>query len=169
MLRPLPAANFMLAREASGGVNNAVMMLEPGHPILRDMIAFTTSRPVMAPWWTGRRLWRHRFHKWLGRPKGPEDCQWGVFGPRALSHFVRERGLLQSVWDHHTVYPVPVEMAHILTDPSADLGHYITDRTIAVHLWHNAQKRSGVIAKGPPPGSYMAQAMEIHGTASGVM
>lgn len=157
LLKPMPDLEYCFGYEAEDRrhVNNAILRLPADSPVLRDLIDFCEHRPVLAPWWTGRRKWRHKVWAAVGRPIQPEDCQWGVFGPKALTHFVRQHGLEGFAFDHKACYPVSFRDAADLVEPSGRVERHFSSETVAVHLWANKLRK--ISSNPPPPTSWLGQ------------
>lgn len=136
-------------------VNNAVLYLAPASPLLHSLIEFVHRRPVMAPWWRGKRLWKHRLALLARVPIAPENCQWGVFGPKALTWFVDELRLRHVVQPAEVFYPVSWNKRGELIDGTRVEEQFLPS-TVCVHLWANGL-RNMIAGRGLDPGSYLAR------------
>lgn len=149
-LRPLALESpYVFGLETPGSINNAVLSLPQGTPLLNDLLAFVDRRPVLPPWARGRAYWEQRLRAAIGIPLGPEAMEWGIFGPKALTHFAGVHGLVGAAQPQHVFYPVPYAEATSLFDPAADLDRWLKPDTIAVHLWNN---RIRDLKRAPVPG-----------------
>lgn len=153
VLKPLGRERYLMSWEVSGeSICGAVLGLRPGCPVLADYLAFCRKRPVTyaPPWYPlPTRLGMHwkRFEKWA-RGKPPPRL---LYGPAALTHFVRANGHIDEVLAKDVFFPfAPVqrEDIRIFHDGQA-VTQYFTPQTRAVHLWHSLYKR--VVGMDAPP------------------
>lgn len=134
-------------------VNNAVLKLPSNCPIIDSILALAAAKPIVPPWWPLRRRVKQRLKALIGRDRKIDNLPWITLGPSALTHFTREHRLLHKVLPSEIFYPVPPRHAAELFAPSAAIHDCITDRTVAVHLWHS---KIGSFKNAPPPvGSFM--------------
>ena len=134
-------------------VNNAVLKLPSDSPIIDPILALAAAKPIVLPWWSLRRRVKQRLNALIGRDRKIDNLPWTALGPSALTHFAREHGLLHKVLPSEIFNPVPPKRAEELFAPSAPIHDCITDRTVAVHLWHS---KIGAFKNTPPPvGSFM--------------
>ncbi len=137
-------------------LNGAVLRIPSGSPLLDDLIQFVHLKQIVPPWLPWRKKLRYQVRPWLGlRPLTLAEYPWGVIGPRALTHFARELNLTDHAVPQDVFYPLPPKRAKLLFDPEADVESYITERTVAVHLWNEGIKE---LKRAPAPeGSFMAR------------
>ncbi len=162
MVAPLaePSGPVFAIEGPRGTVNNAALYLAPESKLLADMMAFVAARPVRAPWWTGKRWAKHAFWAAVGQPIPPEECQWGVFGPKALTWFVDQNGMRGEAAAPETFYPVAWNDRARLIGKD-DVWKSCTHDTVAVHLWANGLRRA-IAASGIDPESFLAQMAKSH-------
>lgn len=167
LLKPFVADQpFFLAYEDADRsiINTAALRLPPESALLADIRAFCHKRPVLAPWWTGKRLWKHKIWIALGHPIAAEDSQWGIFGPKLVTYLVKTRHPSVPVSPHSTVYPVPYRQCAELVDASSHVETYFADDTFGVHLWANSLRKLTSGMSCPPAGSWLDRQMRDHGT-----
>jgi len=164
LLKPLPDADYLLAYEDQNHtwINGAILRLPSGCPLLRDLIEFCAQRPVIGQWWPLKRKLKHRALAAIGRPIPPEKCKWGVFGPRALTYFTLQRGLVHHALGPEWFYPVPYDRTADLVNVSADIPQYFTSDTVAVHLWANRLRKFIPNGRKPPPETWLGRYAAMH-------
>ena len=135
-----PSGPMFAVEGRSEKINNAALYLPADSALLGDLLRFVGTRPVMAPWWAGKRRLKHSLAGMIGRPIPPENCQWGVFGPKALTWFVDQRGMRREALLPETFYPVAWDDRADLVD-DVDISARITAGTTGVHLWANGLRR----------------------------
>lgn len=157
MVAPLiaPAGPIFAVEGPRGAINNAALYLPADSNLLADMSAFVAARPVRAPWWTGKRRLKHAFWATVRRPIPPEDCQWGVFGPKALTWFVDQNGMRAVAAAPETFYPVSWNDRAKLVSKD-DVWRLCTHETVAVHLWANGLRKL-IATSGVERESFLAQ------------
>ena len=160
---PKPSRPLFAIEGTKGKINNAALHLPQDSRLLADLVRFTNTRPVMAPWWTGRRWAKHAAAQWIGRPIQPENCQWGVFGPKALTWFVDQNGMRPQALGPETFYPVAWDDRADLVD-DVDLAGRFTDKSIGVHLWANGLRKL-IAEKGIHGRSFLAQTAKRYDVA----
>lgn len=138
-------------------VNNAVLLLPAASPALAELIRFVRKRPIYAPWWRPKHKIKQSVAIALGRPLPLSAFPKGQFGPKALTWFLDQHGLLQRAAPQEVFYPVgPEHHADLIAPDSVRVERSITDRTIAVHLWSNGVKRL-LAGEMPPERSYLGR------------
>ncbi len=156
-----PAGPLFAIEGSKGKINNAALYLPRESALLAELVRFTSARPVMAPWWTGRRWAKHTAAQWIGRPIPPEACQWGVFGPKALTWFADQNGMRPQALGPETFYPVAWDDRADLVD-NVDVAGRFTEKSIGVHLWANGLRKL-IAEKGIHRGSFLARTAERYG------
>lgn len=153
-------ADVLLLRDLSGlgdrimgwetgrSVNNAVLYLPPDEPFLGDMLRIAQSRIPFAPQWK----WRRRVKQVLER-KPLSKLEWGVIGPRAITHYVKANNV--KVESQEVFYPVPFAKWRTLFIPNYPVERMLTEKTRAIHLWNNVLKDFREFP--PPAGSFIAR------------
>ena len=160
---PKPEGPIFAIEGPSEKVNNAALFLPQESALLGDLLQFVGARPVMAPWWTGKRRLKHAAAKMIGRPIPPENCQWGVFGPKALTWYVDQLGLRGEALTPDTFYPVGWDDRADLIE-NVDISGRITPKTIGVHLWANGLRRL-IAEKGIHAESFLAKTADKYSVA----
>lgn len=164
-LRPLGLTGpYIFGWEKVDRVNNAVLLMPSDCPVLGDLIAFCERRPVLAPWWRRKHIWRQRLAIAVGRPLPLSRFPKAQFGPKALTYFLGQQGILDKALPQATFYPVAPQDHAVLLGPSAVVERLIDARTIAVHLWSSDIKRR-LAGRMPPPDSYIGHLLISEATA----
>ena len=160
-VRPiLGPPDYLMAYERPGSINSAVLHIPPDAPLLDDLLAvFTgTDRPLLEPFLPPLRRVEVAARRLFGDKVPPEHMQYGATGPMALTHYVRQRGLLDHVRPPSVFYPVAYEDIPALMQPGSDIDSDITPDTLGVHLWRSRfTDRGRADMPLPPPGSAMAE------------
>jgi len=142
-------------------LNGAVLRIPTDSHLLDMLIDFVHLPSIVPPWLPWRKKLRYQIRPWLGlRPLTLAEHPWGVIGPRALTHFAKELDLTHHAVPQDVFYPLPAKQAKLLFDPEADVDSYMTDRTVAVHLWNEGIKE---FKRAPAPeGSFIGRVCAEH-------
>jgi hypothetical protein len=163
MIRPIKNtfSEYLFGWQKEDLINNAVIFFEKNGELVDSLLAFIDQQYIIPPWLPWRQRLRYQLRPMLGlRPLSLAEHRWGVIGPRALTHFAKELDLTHHAVPQDVFYPLPAKQAKLLFDPEADVDRYITDRTVAVHLWNEGIKE---LKRAPAPeGSFMARICAEH-------
>lgn len=154
VLKAIPDEPYIFGLNV-GGLNNAVLRLPAGSPMLDDMLGMMLARPIMAPWWSWRRKGRQHVRHWFGRDHTLAQVPWGTTGPRAITYFAERHGVAHLAKAPAVFYPLPHYDAEAIFDAPPRVDALITASTIAVHLWHSAIKTR--IGETPPAESWIGE------------
>ena len=130
-------------------INNAVLCLPCGSPILKDLIQYTSTYFPIPPFFSKRRRLMLVALKAIGRPVHVSQMPWGVWGPNALTYFVRSNGMEHQAVGSSVFYPIPYEHClQLVEDNIHTVEQCFSETTVAVHLWHSNLRRLTYIASG---------------------
>ncbi|HEY0034182.1 MAG TPA: hypothetical protein VGB81_13025 [Devosia sp.] len=147
--------DYVMGFETARSVNNAVLRIPADAPLLRDLLGvFEPNKRLFEPHLPLGRRWEVAVRRLVGDPVRPENMQFGATGPFALTHFVRQHGLLDRVQPAPVFYPVPYEAIPALMQPGSSITEAIKPETLAVHIWRSQLTRRGRAGMPlPTPGS----------------
>lgn len=151
--------------ESPHHVNNGVLGLPPESAALAGLIAFT-SDPFAIPPWFKRRTRRDLAERAArGEPLHAGEMPWGVWGPQALTHFLKESGEIVHSLPAEALYPISFRDRRHLIRPRKNLTDRITEDTYSVHLYgRRMRRRLGATPGGVPrPRSWLGRALRRHG------
>jgi hypothetical protein len=136
--RDIPAFREFFAWEDPGLINNAVMCLEPGHPMIVACLAEALQK---------------------GR-----SVRWGEIGPVLTTRKARELGFAHRAYPSSVCYPVHYSEAIDLLRPArADSLRRRTSGSLFVHLWNAMLNHHGVDKmRLPPQGSLLRAWIDRH-------
>lgn len=147
-------------------LNGAILYMHKDAPLLKELLEFIDLPYIVPPWLPRRKRLRYQIRPALGlRPISLAEHPWGVIGPRALTHFAKQLGLTGYAVPQDVFYPLPPKKAKWLFDPEYDVEQFITDRTIAIHLWNEGIKEFK--SQPAPKGSFMEKICSAHGIDMG--
>jgi len=136
-VRPLRRRPYLFGWESQTRINNAVLSLPVGSPILADLVE-TVDHPKRFPeWYSWSKRLRFGALRALGRVRGFEDLPHASIGPPLLTYLARKHGLLGEASPVDVFYP-NVEGAGTLLDPRKSIADLVKPETLAIHLWHGS-------------------------------
>lgn len=155
--RPLRLSDgYLMGREASGWVNNAVLCLPPESEALNAMIE-ALSDPTRVP------EWLHRSTRKKIREAPPEQRLFkaleffpNALGPRALTHFLEKSGEISHALPEAALNPIPWTMSDVLFNPFGGFEGWLDDSTMAVHLYLSRVRKYHRKSR-PDPQSYIGK------------
>ncbi|HTM79165.1 MAG TPA: hypothetical protein VL133_16245 [Devosia sp.] len=151
---------YLMGWEREGSVNSAVLLVPADSELLARLSAVFDAgpRPLLEPHLPlGRRL-EVAARRLLGQKVAPEYMQYGATGPFALTHFVWELGLNGQVQKREVFYPVRYEQVPLLMQAGSRLEQFVTQQTLAVHIWRSQITNRGR-AEMPAPAKDSALAV----------
>jgi hypothetical protein len=152
-VRPLPGSAHLYGLETDVSINGAVLRLPSESPALADLRRFA-SAPFTPPWDPPlRRLFWPILHALT--PIDVRSYSWGAIGPKALSHVSHSHKLFEQAQPRDVFYPLPLSAANECCRADGDIGRFVTDRTLCIHLWNHRVSRQDVEA-----GSFMSRVLD---------
>ncbi len=153
------------AWESETGVNNGVLGLPRDSATLAGLLEFTSDPYAIPPWFEGEERARLEAARDAGRPLHAGEMPWGVWGPRALTHFLKETGEIRFSMPRVTLYPFAYEDRRLMLRPGVDVGQYVTDETFSIHFYGRRMRERILSHAGgvPKPRSLIGQLLKKHG------
>ncbi len=139
-VRPIADKDYILGFESPKHLNGAVLKLPSDSKVLKDFLAAAADRSFVPPWHKKSRRWMLRFRKAIGVPVTIDRLPWGTLGPKALTYFASEAGILARCQPVDVFYPVPYDRVGLFFDPGLKLEDLITPQTLGLHLYHERLK-----------------------------
>lgn len=137
-LRPIdPGTDYIVGDQGGGTICNAVMALPTDSETFKAYEAFVADEYPIPPWVDDARRAELLEAKAAGRPKHASQFGHSIFGPQALTWFLRSTGEIAHAARPAVYFPVPFRKAGELASlPAKELrAKYFDDGTTCVHLW----------------------------------
>ncbi|HEY4069931.1 MAG TPA: hypothetical protein VGM04_00045 [Sphingomicrobium sp.] len=137
-----------------GKINGAVLRLPPESPMLPKLLEQFEEKTIPTSMPFKRRLElgaRRLIHDRVDLTRTP----WGTTGPFALTEFVPKFGLGSEALPPEVFYPAPWQKAAWIADATVALEDFVTERTVAVHLWNELIK--GIKNSPAPERSFLSR------------
>jgi hypothetical protein len=158
-----PSGHFH-AWESGSGVNGGVLGLPADSETLRALLDFTAD-PFAIPSWYGPAYEAElRAKAAAGQPVHAGDMPWGVWGPHALTHFLKETGEIRYTLPRAALYPFAYHERNLMLRRGIDAGAYVTAETFSIHFYGRRMRARLVAREGgvPKPRSVLGQLLRKH-------
>jgi hypothetical protein len=136
LLKPLPQAAYIFGWQDERQICNAVLYLPHNSSIITELCDFVSQEYPIPPFYDEATRFDLEQKSKSGHPVDVQDLPWGVYGPQALTYFVRKHNLLHFSQPTEVFYPIHCEEAHVLLSSKYEVSELIATSTVAVHLWN---------------------------------
>lgn len=116
-------------------VCNALLGLPGDSPALKNYLKYVSDEFPIPPWWDDELRSDAEIQKNAGKWKHASEQPHGIYGPAALTWFLKDSGEIEHAKNIKAFYPVPFKKAGDLSKAVDVHGRYFSDETKAVHLW----------------------------------
>lgn len=157
MLKPLTASDYVFGYSSPWKLNNAVLALPAGSPIILEYMAAIRADPLHLPWASFGRWAKRELEILFGRPV-PEVGMRTNVGPRALTYFAKRHGVIKYAQPEDVYYVIPTANTDLFFEPNDKVTERLTSRTVLVHLWKGRIRRDGHLSRPLPATSFLGKA-----------
>jgi len=164
-VRPFATATgHFHAWESAAGVNGGVLGLPQDSATLAALLDFTADPFAIPPWYPPARRAELEAARDRGAPVHAGEMPWGVWGPHALTHFLRATGEIRHSLPRAALYPFAYHERNLLLRPGFEIGGHVTDETFSIHFY-GRRMRARIAAQGgvPRPRSVLGRLLRLHG------
>jgi hypothetical protein len=157
---------FVFGLEKPHLICNAVMRLPSDSATLKGLMDFISDPYAIGAWLKPEQQTELQMLKDRGEPVHFSEQAWGLTGPAALSHYLRETGEWEHVLPRTAFYPVSFKDRNKMLRSRFNIDKdFLTPDTYAVHMWARRMKPRLEEAENNRPrrGSYMDNALKKHG------
>ena len=152
--------DYVFGWEHENWINNAVMLVPPHSPMVRDLIDIPRDN-VRPPWFGPKRTLAYYWRRLTQGPITVSDMPWGTYSAGLVTYLAKKHGLTAHAEPPSTFFPVRWKDARMLYGPAREIEDMITSETLAVHMWNS--RLVGLFDKPPPEGSYIAKMCDRYG------
>lgn len=154
------------AWESATGVNGGVLGLPRDSEALAALLEFTRDEFAIPLWYEASYRRQLEQAKADGRPVHVSEQPWGVWGPHALTHFLKATGEIRHALPRAALYPFAYEDRRLMLRPNLDIAPYVTEETYSIHFY-GRRMRSRILEKEPGgvprPRSLVGRLLKQHG------
>ena len=142
-------------------VNNGVLGLPKNSRTLARMLEFTSDEYPIPPWFSDDKRADLEMRKANGNGVHVSDLPWGVWGPNALTWFLRETGEIEFSKPGHVLYPVPFSLAGVVLNPARrnKANQLIKPETLSIHFWGRRFRNIAARYNGIPARNTLVDAL----------
>lgn len=153
------------AWESKHGINGGVLGLPQDSETLAALLDFTGDEYAIPEWYKPGYIAELVAAKEAGTPVHAGEMPWGVWGPHALTHFLKKTGEVRYTMPRAALYPFAYEDRRLMLRPGFDCAPYITDETFSIHFYGRRMRARIVQAFDgvPRPRSLIGQLLKKHG------
>lgn len=116
-------------------VCNALLRLPPDSPALAAYLDYVSDPFPVPPWWSEREREDAMALKAAGKWKHATAQKHDIYGPPALTHFLRQTGEIAQSQPRGTYFPLPFKELDAAIEPGDLSESHFSPETRAVHLW----------------------------------
>jgi hypothetical protein len=159
------ATGHFFAWESDRGVNGGVLGLPGDSEALGRLLDFTQDEFAIPLWYGETYRAELEAERDAGRPVHVGDQPWGVWGPHALTHFLKETGEIRHALPRVALYPFAYHERALMTRPGVEMGDFVTDETYSIHFYGRRMRaRLADMFDGiPRPRSVVGRLLRKHG------
>ena len=154
------------AWESDTGLNGGVLGLPPDSETLRALLEFTADEFAIPEWFSQAEQAALRARKAAGDPVHASEMVWGVWGPAAITHFLKKTGEVKFALPRVALYPFHYKDRQMMLRPGVDMADFVTDETFSIHFY-GRRMRARILAKEengiPRPRSVVGKLLKKHG------
>lgn len=166
-MRPwiFPSGNVYGWEKPKTLICGAALGFAQGSGALSRLIAFCDDPAPVPEWYPDEEKAKLRDAAAAGNPVHVSDLPWGIWGPAALTHYLRATGEAKNALPQQAFYPIPFKDRRDMLNPGVDITPRLGPDCYGVHLWNRRLRRRLVTHHGgiPEPGSFVGQAVVRHG------
>lgn len=153
------------AWESADGINGGVLGLPADSETLRALLDFTADEYAIPSWYGDEYQRELEEKKAAGTPVHAGEMPWGVWGPHAITHFLKVTGELRHAMPIWTLYPFEYADRALMLRPGYDWKGHMKPDTYSIHFY-GRRMRGRLIDKFdgvPRPRSMVGQLLKKHG------
>lgn len=153
------------AWESDRGINGGVLGLPRDSATLAALLDFTADEYAIPEWFPPAKQAELAAAKQAGRPVSAGDMPWGVWGPHALTHYLKKTGEVRFSMPRVALYPFHYEDRRLMLRPGVRMADYVTEDSYSIHFYGRRMRARIVSAEGgvPKPRSVIGQLLRKHG------
>lgn len=146
-------------------VASGVIGLPQDSPTLRGLSDFMSDLHPIPGWFRPAARRRLAEARDAGQPVHVSQMPWGVWGPAAVTHFLKETGEIDKALPPRVLYPVPFHKRGAMLAPGRVDPDALSEDTTSIHFYGSRMRRMLSRRHGgiPPKDSLIDRLMQRHG------
>jgi hypothetical protein len=135
-VKPFTTPNgHFYAWESEHGLNGGVLGLPRDSATLAALIDFTSDPFAIPEWFAAKEISRLTALRDAGTPVHAGEMPWGVWGPHALTHYLKTTGEVRHAMPMMALYPFEYKDRNLMLRPGLDVSAIVTDATFSIHFY----------------------------------
>lgn len=159
------ASGHFHAWESETGINGGVLGLPQDSETLAGLLEFTRDEYAVPLWYDEAYRAELQAARDAGKPVHVSEQPWGVWGPHAITHFLKTTGEVRYTMPRVALYPFAYEDRRLMLKPGVPVADYVTDETYSIHFY-GRRMRARILEKEeggvPRPRSLVGQLLRKH-------
>lgn len=159
-----PTGHFY-AWESEHGLNGGVLGLPRDSETLAALLDFTRDEFAVPEWYDADYSAKLRVLREAGTPLHVSEQPWGVWGPHAITHFLKKTGEVKHALPQVALYPFHYKDRNLMLRPGIDVDQFVTEETFSIHFY-GRRMRGRILAKEaggvPRPRSLIGKLLKAH-------
>jgi len=136
--------------ESEKHINGGVLGLPKGCDTLNELLAYTKDEFAIPSWYGPAYVKELEAARDAGKPVHAGEQPWGVWGPHAVTHFLKKTGEDRHALPTEGLYPISFKNRRMMLKPNIDLSSRITENTYSIHLYGRRMRARLVDQRQPP-------------------
>lgn len=151
--------------ESDKHVNGGVLGLPHDSATLAGLLAFTSDEFAIPPYYGPDYVAELEAARDKGTPVHASEQPWGVWGPHAVTHFLKECGEIRYALPQEALYPFTFKDRRNMLKRNFDVSGVVTENTSSIHLYGRRMRARLVEREGgtPHPKSLLGKLLIKHG------
>lgn len=164
-VKPFTTPNgHFYAWESAHQVNGGVLGLPQDSDTLRELLDFTADEYAIPEWLPQAQQVEMRAAAEAGNPVHSGEQAWGVWGPRAITHFLHKTGEIKYALPREALYPVSFKDRRLMLKPEVNAERFLTPDTFSIHFYGRRMRQRLILVEGgePHPDSMIGRLLKKH-------
>jgi hypothetical protein len=136
------------AWESDHGLNGGVLGLPQDSATLAALLEFTREEFPVPEWYDDATKAKILRSHETGQPMHVSEMKWGVWGPHALTHFLKKTGEVEHALPMHVLYPFSYGDRQLMLRPGLDATQFVKPDTTSIHFY-GRRMRARVLDREP--------------------
>lgn len=150
--------------ESTTHINGGVLALPQDSETLGALLELTSDEFGIPEWYGKAHRAELEAARDAGNPVHAGELRWGVWGPHAITHYLKKTGEVRYALPPESLYPFGYKDRLLMLRPDYDMSSHVTDNTYSIHFYGRRMRRA-LIKTGdglPPKGSVLDQLLKKH-------
>ncbi len=150
--------------ESKTHINGGVLGLPQDSETLAALLDYTSDEFAIPEWYGKEYRAELEAAKEAGNPIHAGEQPWGVWGPHAITYFLKKTGEARYALPPEGLYPFHFKNRLMMLRPGFDISRNVTDNTYSIHFYGRRMRRRLMTHEDglPPAGSLLERLIKKH-------